>query len=334
MTMNSLRKQHSSLQLNSLQSAPTTWKETSGLIGKPYRNSRQCLQTGRHSKLLFSRTTQMLWILNLPQQTLTNLLRNIPTGTCYPSLSLHHLIDSSDVLSLSEFASFNWQFRRLTYRLLASNCVCWLEVQKAYTQSIHPELCQLIHIYLVTKKVSHISGESYTVEQIQDVAEYIFRGSDPRFESPGQVSNLQNMNQCHQPDSQCLQPDEVIDQTVHQPLVHPLKLPMVQVSTAAPGPAPSHAEVHWPDDHCCQLNDQPVIGHIMPTCSHSIHLCKTKLKVADIQIQPHFWATLHFAYFSLKHNVIGFLLATISSSDLWGGFVAAKKNLTGLNKFL
>ena len=57
-------------------------------------------------------------------------------------------------------------------------------------------------------------------------------------------------------------------------------------------------------------------------------------KVADIQIQLHFWATLHFAYFGLKHNVIGFLLAIISSSDLWGGFVAVKKILIGLNKFL
>ena len=43
-------------------------------------------------------TTQMLQIPNLPQWTLTNLLKNIPTGTGYPSLSLHRLIDS-----LSEF---------------------------------------------------------------------------------------------------------------------------------------------------------------------------------------------------------------------------------------
>ena len=70
------------------------------------------------------------------------------------------------MLSLSEFALFNQQFRWLTYRLLASNRVCQLEVQKAYTKSIHPELRRLIHIYLVTKKVSHISGESYMVEQV------------------------------------------------------------------------------------------------------------------------------------------------------------------------
>ena len=44
------------------------------------------------------------------------------------------------ILSLSEFVSFNRQFRRLTYFLLASNHVCRLEVQKAYMKSIDPEL--------------------------------------------------------------------------------------------------------------------------------------------------------------------------------------------------
>jgi len=57
-------------------------------------------------------------------------------------------------------------------------------------------------------------------------------------------------------------------------------------------------------------------------------------KVADIKTQPHFSVTLHFVYFGLKHNVIGFLLATIKSSDLWGGFVARKKIITGLNNIL
>ena len=45
-----------------------------------------------------------------------------------------------NISSLPEFASFNQQFRRITYRLLASNRVCPLEVQKAYTKSIDPEL--------------------------------------------------------------------------------------------------------------------------------------------------------------------------------------------------
>ena len=84
------------------------------------------------------------------------------------------------MLSLSEFASFIWQFRWITYHLLVSNHICQLEVQRAYAaKSINLELRRLIHIYLATKKVPHIMGEPYTVEQVRDVAEYIFRGSDP-----------------------------------------------------------------------------------------------------------------------------------------------------------
>ena len=60
----------------------------------------------------------------------------------------------------------------------------------------------------------------------------------------------------------------------------------------------------------------------------------TVTKVADIKTQPHFLVTSHFVYFGLKHNVIGFLLATIKSSDLWGGFVSRKKIITGLNNIL
>ena len=90
------------------------------------------------------------------------------------------------------FASFNQQFRWITYHLLASNCVCPLEVQKAYTKSIDPELRWVIHIYLVTEKVPHISGEAYTVEQVREAAEYIFEGNDPRFEILGPGSRLKN----------------------------------------------------------------------------------------------------------------------------------------------
>ena len=59
-------------------------------------------------------------------------------------------------------------------------------------KSIDPELRQLIHIYLVTEKVPHISGELCTVEQVRGAAEYIFKGGDPRFEIPGQASRLKD----------------------------------------------------------------------------------------------------------------------------------------------
>ena len=95
-----------------------------------------------------------------------------------------------NILSLSGFASFNQQFRWITYHLLASDHICQLEVQKAYTKSIDLELRRLIPIYLATEKVPHITGEPYTVEQVRDAAEYIFRGSDPHFESPGQLLSI------------------------------------------------------------------------------------------------------------------------------------------------
>ena len=58
-------------------------------------------------------------------------------------------------------------------------------------KSIDPELCRLIHIYLATKKVPHISGEPYTVEQVRGAVEYIFKGGYPCFKIPGQASRLQ-----------------------------------------------------------------------------------------------------------------------------------------------
>ena len=72
-----------------------------------------------------------------------------------------------NISSLPEFASFNRQFRRLTSHLLASGRVCQLEVQKAYMKSLNPELRRILHIYLVTEKVPHVTGEAYTVEQVQ-----------------------------------------------------------------------------------------------------------------------------------------------------------------------
>ena len=59
-----------------------------------------------------------------------------------------------------------------------------------------------------------------------------------------------------------------------------------------------------------------------------------KVAVTDIKTQLHFLVTSRFVYLTLKHKFIGFLLATIKSSDLWGGFVASKKIITGLNNIL
>ena len=82
--------------------------------------------------------------------------------------------------------------------LLASNCVSQLEVQKAYTKSINLELCRMIHTYLVTERVPHVKGEPYMVEQVQEVADYVFEGKDPWFESPGQLSQLKKLKKAPQ----------------------------------------------------------------------------------------------------------------------------------------
>ena len=156
-----------------------------------------------------------------------------------------------NISSLSDFASFNRQFRRLTSRLLASGRVCQLEVQKAYTKSLNPELRRILHIYLLTEKVPHVTGEAYTVEQVREAAEYIFKGSDPRFESPSQASSPQDIGRCHWPTDR-----PVNDQTARQSPAHPLKLPMDHLSTAASVHTPLHAEVHQPDDRCHRLGDQ------------------------------------------------------------------------------
>src|SRR5882724_6993158 len=96
MTMTSWKKQPSLIQLISLRNALATWKEILGWIGKPYRNSRQHLLIGRHSKQLFLGITQMHEILNILWLGLTSLLKNIHTRNFYPSRSLQLSTDSSD----------------------------------------------------------------------------------------------------------------------------------------------------------------------------------------------------------------------------------------------
>jgi len=123
----------------------------------------------------------LLEIPNILRLSLTSLLKNIPTRNFHSSQCLQHS-----------------QFRWLTYQLLASNHVSQLEVWKAYTKNINPELCRMIHIYLATERVPHIKGEPYTVEQVREAAEYIFEGSDPCFEIVGQVPRLKNSTKAPQ----------------------------------------------------------------------------------------------------------------------------------------
>src|SRR5882724_9749884 len=59
--------------------------------------------------------------------------------------------------------------------------------------------------------------------------------------------------------------------TVHQSPVHPVKLPVDHLSTTASAPAPSHTDVHKPDDQHHQLDDQyhwPDDQHHRPDNQH------------------------------------------------------------------
>ena len=57
-----------------------------------------------------------------------------------------------------------------------------VELQKAYTKSINPDLQKKIVIYLISEKALHIKGELYSIEQVRSGAEYILKGCNPRFD--------------------------------------------------------------------------------------------------------------------------------------------------------
>ena len=125
----------------------------------------------------------------------------------------------------------------------------------------------------------HIKGEPYTVEQVREAAEHVFEGSDPHFKIVGQVPRLQKLTKAPQLFSttdkaaeqrrtdQPLQgmPMLVVEEVVHQSPAHPVKLPVDHLSTTASAPAPSHNEVHQPDDQ----HHQPDNQHHQPAPSAS-----------------------------------------------------------------
>ena len=58
-----------------------------------------------------------------------------------------------------------------------------VELQKAYTKSINPDLQKKIVIYLISEKAPHVKGELYLIEQVRSAAEYILKGCDPCFDN-------------------------------------------------------------------------------------------------------------------------------------------------------
>ena len=82
-----------------------------------------------------------------------------------------------------EFATFNQEFRRITATLVAEGRTSEVELQKAYTKSINPDLRKKIVIYLISEKAPHIEGEPYLIEQVRSGTEYILKGCDPCFDN-------------------------------------------------------------------------------------------------------------------------------------------------------
>ena len=119
-----------------------------------------------------------------------------------------------------------------------------------------------------------MTREAYTVEQVREAAEYIFKGSDPRFESPSQASSPQDIGRCHWSTDW-----PVNDQTARQPPAHPLKLPMDHLSTAASVHTPLHAKVHQLDDRCHRPDDQTE-SLIQPWQDHT-YLHSTRQKTSS-----------------------------------------------------
>ena len=82
-----------------------------------------------------------------------------------------------------EFATFNREFRRITATLVAKGWTSEVELQKAYTKSINPDLWKKIVIYIISEKALHIEGEPYLIEQVMSAAEYLLKGCNPCFDN-------------------------------------------------------------------------------------------------------------------------------------------------------
>ena len=63
------------------------------------------------------------------------------------------------IKSLAQFATFNWEFRRIMARLVMEGHSNPEELKKAYTKSINLDLCQKIQIYLKSEKGPVLKGE-------------------------------------------------------------------------------------------------------------------------------------------------------------------------------
>src|SRR5882724_9304693 len=96
------------------------------------------------------------------------------------------------IKSLAQFATFNWEFRRITARLVMEGHSNPEDLKKAYTKSINSDLHWKIQIYLKSEKAPVLKGELYSIEQVREAAEYILEGSDPHFKDIVMIHQLES----------------------------------------------------------------------------------------------------------------------------------------------
>jgi len=97
------------------------------------------------------------------------------------------------IKSLTQFATFNREFRRIMARLVTEGRSNPEELKKAYTKSINSDLRRKIQIYLKSKKAPILKGEPYSIEQVREAAEYILEGLDPHLEDIIMVHQLESL---------------------------------------------------------------------------------------------------------------------------------------------
>jgi len=72
------------------------------------------------------------------------------------------------IQSLAQFATFNWEFRRIMSRLVAEGPSNAEELKKAYTKSINPDLHQKIQIYLKSEKAPVHKGSHIRLSRSEE----------------------------------------------------------------------------------------------------------------------------------------------------------------------
>jgi len=102
------------------------------------------------------------------------------------------------IKSLTQFATFNWEFSRITARLVTEGRSNPEVLKKAYTKSINSDLHQKIQIYLKSEKVPILKGEPYSMSR-SGSSQICSEGSDQHFEDIVTIHQLESSKRVPSP---------------------------------------------------------------------------------------------------------------------------------------